>query len=171
MTRLNSIESAKSTALEDFRAQTITPQRFMRDLMEFLSLIYGESLSGLKHDDSEVLLLRNPPRKVRYHRLMAVLRAYKLFLQLHAFVRGSFLETKRIEKQQKVYERILQVCRIGHLDVSRFDIRPQTASYEGVGLFHHLIEYRFALHLVVDWAGGYMSGSDGLSIALFANHD
>ena len=108
---------------------------------------------------------------------MAVLRAYKLFprnsrkLQLHTFVRGSFLETKQIEKRQKVYERILQVCRIGHLDVSRFDIRPQTASYEGVGLFHHLIEYRFALHLVVDWAGGYMSGSDGLSIALAFSYE
>lgn len=177
MTRLNSIESAKSTALEDFRAQTITPQRFMRDLMEFLSLIYGESLSGLKHDDSEVLLLRNPPRKLRYHRLMAVLRAYKLFprnsrkLQLHAFVRGLFLETKRIEKQQKVYERILQVCRIGHLDVSRFGIGPQFASYAGERLFYHLIEYRFALHNVADWAVGYMCGNSGLSIAFAFSYE
>lgn len=171
MTRLNSIESAKSTALEDFRAQTITPQRFMRDLMEFLSLVYGESLSGLKYDDSELLSLQNPPRKLRYHRLMAILRAYKLFprnsrkLQLHSFIRGSFLETKRINKRQKVYERILQICHIGQLDVSRFGIRPQTTSYEGVELFYHLIEYRFALHHVVDWAGAYMSGSNGLSIA------
>ena len=96
----------------------------MRDLMEFLSLIYGRSLWGLKHDDSELLSLQNPPRKLRYHRLMAILRAYQLFprnsrkLQLHTFVRGSFLETERVDKRQKVYERILQACHIGHLDVS-----------------------------------------------------
>lgn len=75
MTRLDSIVPEKSAALEDFRAQTITPQRLMRDLMEFLSLIYGRSLWGLKHDDSELLSLQNPPRKLRYHRLMARLRA------------------------------------------------------------------------------------------------
>lgn len=107
-------------ALEKFRAQTITPQRFMRDLMEFLSLIYGESLSGLKHDDSEVLLLRNPPRKLRYHRLMAILRAYKLFprnsrkLQLHAFVRGLFWKPNESKSNKRCMN---EFCRYAVLDI------------------------------------------------------
>lgn len=169
--------SHTAKALEKFRSQTITPQQFMQDLMEFLSLIYGTSLCHLKRDDSELLSLQNPPRKVRYHRLMAILRAYKLFprnsrkLQLHTFVKGLFLETKQIEKQQKIYERILQVCRIGHLNVSRFGIGSQSASYAGVRLFYHLIEYRFALHNVADWAVGYMCSNSGLSIAFAFSYE
>lgn len=158
-------------ALEKFRSQTITPQQFMQDLMEFLSLIYGTSLFHMKHDDSELLSLQNPPREVRYHRLMAILRAYKLFprnsrkLQLHTFVKGLFLETKQIEKQQKIYERILQAYRIGHLDENRFRIKPQVAPRVSQDFFFHLIQYRFSLHMVLDWAGGYLCGNDGLSRA------
>lgn len=53
--------SHTAKALEKFRSQTITPQQFMQDLMEFLSLIYGTSLCHLKRDDSELLSLQNPP--------------------------------------------------------------------------------------------------------------
>ena len=65
----------------------------------------------------------------------------------------------------------MQVCRIGHLDVSRFGVGSQFASYAGVRLFYHLIEYRFALHNVADWAVGYMCGNNGLSIAFAFSYE
>lgn len=53
----------------------------------------------------------------------------------------------------------------------RFYIHPQAASYDGMRLFYHLIEYRLTLHNVADWAGGYMCGNNGLSIAFAFSYE
>ena len=88
---------------EAFRAKIVTPQRFLHELSDFMSLMFGESLSGyIRKDDSSFCRKLNQPREIRYNRLVSVLRAYNLFPetvrhpQILRFVNGDFFNTGQI---------------------------------------------------------------------------
>ena len=156
---------------EAFRAKIVTPQRFLHELADFMSLMFGESLSGyIQKDDSSFCRKLNQPREIRYKRLVSVLRAYNLFMetvrhpQILRFVNGDFFNTGQITEDE-ARDRIVQVCRMGNMDEKLFDLQSPDPLRLGAGLFRHLFEYRFALYQSMMWGSGYLSGGFGLSMA------
>lgn len=104
---------------EAFRAKIVTPKRFLHELSDFMSLMFGESLSGyIRKDDSSFCRKLNQPREIRYKRLVSVLRAYNLFPetvrhpQVLRFVSGDFFNAGQITEDE-ARDRIGQVCRMG----------------------------------------------------------
>lgn len=162
--------AAAMSPQEAFRAKIVTPQRFLHELADFMSLMFGESLFGyIRKDDSSFCRKLNQPREIRYKRLVSVLRAYNLFPetvrhpQVLRFVNGDFFNAGQITEDE-ARDRIGQVCRMGNMDEKLFDLQNPDPLRQGAELFRHLFEYRFALYQSVTWAGGNLSGGVGLSM-------
>ena len=111
---------------EAFRAKIVTPQRFLHELADFMSLMFGESLSGyIQKDDSSFCRKLNQPREIRYKRLVSVLRAYNLFMetvrhpQILRFVNGDFFNTGQITEDEAREELLKELRANAEIEINQ----------------------------------------------------
>jgi hypothetical protein len=124
------------------------------------NLIYGflefQGLSPDRLDWNASALGGNPPRLIRYQRLMAILAAFSIKTDLASFEKGEF-----INAHDPDYEPLLSRARmelpeslVSSMESWREDGRSQLR-----GLFHMLLKYRLKLHPVLNFASGTMEAS------------
>ena len=143
-----------------------TPSRNEKDetVVRAHDLIYHyldfQGLTPNKLDWSMSALAKNPPRLIRYQRLVAILAAFGIKTDLAAFDRGGF-----INENDPAYEPLLSRARkeLPESLVSGMDRRGRDLRSQLGDLFRMLLEYRLKLEPALGFTSGALE-ADGLYI-------
>ena len=115
-----------------------------------------QGLSPDRLDWNASALGGNPPRLIRYQRLMAILAAFGIKTDLASFEKGEF-----IDANDPAYEPLLSRARRGLPKslVSSMERRREDGRSQLRGLFRMLLKYRLKLHPALNFASGTMEAS------------
>ena len=123
-------------------------------------LIYGfldfQGLSPNRLDWAASALAGNPPRLIRYQRLMAILAAFDIKTDLASFEKGEF-----IDANDPAYEPFVSRARreLPESLVSSMQRRGDDGRSQLRGLFHMLLSYRLKLHPALNFASGTLEAT------------